>query len=131
MFGWAVAACIAACVDGYTGVLIRKHAADLLRGIAAMSCRRGRAHPPAAPFFLPRRALLLVSKVLALGLLCGAVGFLMLAIADTGATTRTVVYLIPPFGILRGMRFLGGTLPPGALAVAVLILAGTVFVTRG
>ena len=65
--------------------------------------------------------------LLALGLLCGAVGFLMYfrLIADTGATNAlTVTYLIPPFGILWGMLFLGETLPPGALAGAVLDFHG-------
>ena len=79
-------------------------------------------------------SLLVTANLLALGLLCGAVGFLMYfrLIADTGATNAlTVTYLIPPFGILWGMLFLGETLPPGALAGAVLILAGTVLVTRG
>lgn len=139
MFGWAVAACIAACVCyGYTGVLIRKHAADAPSpGIAAMSqLAAGVLILPAAPFFLPGAApsLLVTANLLALGLLCGAVGFLMYfrLIADTGATNAlTVTYLIPPFGILWGMLFLGETLPPGALAGAVLILAGTVLVTRG
>jgi len=42
-----------------------------------------------------------------------------------------VTYLIPLFGILWGWLFLGEALPAAALAGGVLILAGTVLVTRG
>jgi len=43
----------------------------------------------------------------------------------------TVTYLIPLFGLLWGWLFLGEALPASALAGGVLILAGTVMVTRG
>ncbi len=49
-----------------------------------------------------------------------------------GATRAlTVTYLMPFFGLLWGMLFLGESLPVSALAGGVLILAGTVLVTRG
>ena len=48
-------------------------------------------------------------------------------------TTRalSVTFLIPAFGLLWGGLFLGEALPAGALAGAVLIVLGTVLVTRG
>lgn len=53
-------------------------------------------------------------------------------IADVGATRAlTVTYLIPLFGVLWGWLFLGEALPVSALGGGVLILAGTVLVTRG
>ena len=42
-----------------------------------------------------------------------------------------VTYLMPFFALLWGMLFLGESLPVHALAGGVLILAGTVLVTRG
>ena len=69
-----------------------------------------------------------------LSLLGNALGFVMYfrLISDVGATRAlTVTYLIPLFGIFWGWLFLGEALPAAALAGGVLILAGTVLVTRG
>ena len=99
-----------AAIWGGVFIFMRVSAPVLGPGIAAMSqLAAALLILPAAPFFLPETApsLLVTANLLALGLLCGAVG------------------------ILWGMLFLGETLPPGALAGAVLILAGTVLVTRG
>jgi drug/metabolite transporter (DMT)-like permease len=41
-----------------------------------------------------------------------------------------VTYLIPLFGVLWGWLFLGETLPAAALGGGVLILFGTLLVTR-
>ena len=75
-----------------------------------------------------------IANLLALALLASAVGMSLYfrLIADVGATRAlTVTYLIPLFGLLWGMLFLGESLPASALAGGVLILAGTVLVTRG
>ena len=74
-----------------------------------------------------------VSTLLAVALLASAVAFLIYfrLIADVGATRAlTVTFLIPPFGVLWGWLFLGESLPAGMLAGGVLIVAGTVLVTR-
>jgi len=76
---------------------------------------------------------LVIANVVALALLASGVAFILYfrLIADVGATRAlTVTYLIPLFGILWGALFLGEALPAAALAGGVLILAGTVLVTR-
>jgi len=51
---------------------------------------------------------------------------------DIGPTrTLTVTYLIPLFGMLWGVLFLGEILTAPVIAGGALILAGTVLVTRG
>jgi drug/metabolite transporter (DMT)-like permease len=75
-----------------------------------------------------------VGNLLALALLASGVAFVLYfrLIVDVGATRAlTVTYLIPLFGVLWGWLFLGETLPPSALAGGMLILSGTVLVTRG
>lgn len=137
-FGWAVAACLAACLCyGYNGVLMKRHADAPSRGVAVggqlaaalMLLPLVPFSPPAAPI-----GALEAGNLLALALLGNALGFVMYfrLIADVGATRAlTVTYLMPFFGLLWGMLFLGESLPASALAGGVLILAGTVLVTRG
>jgi drug/metabolite transporter (DMT)-like permease len=76
---------------------------------------------------------LVVASMLALGLLCGAIAYLLYfrLIADIGATgALTVTYLIPVFGVLWGALFLGEALSVSMLAGAGLVILGTVFVLR-
>ncbi len=83
--------------------------------------------PPLAP------APLVVFSVLALGLVCGAVAYLLYfrLVTDIGATgALTVTYLIPVFGVLWGALFLGETVSAWMLAGAALVILGTVFVLR-
>jgi drug/metabolite transporter (DMT)-like permease len=91
---------------------------------------------PLVPFSPPTATVgaIEISNLLALALLGNALGFVMYfrLISDVGATRAlTVTYLMPFFGLLWGMVFLGESLPVSALAGGVLILAGTVLVTRG
>jgi drug/metabolite transporter (DMT)-like permease len=74
-----------------------------------------------------------VASILALGLVCGAVAYLLYfrLIADIGATRAlTVTYLIPVFGVLWGALFLGEALTLPMLAGGVLVVLGTVLVLR-
>ena len=76
---------------------------------------------------------LVAASMLALGLLCGAVAYLLYfrLIADIGATgALTVTYLIPLFGVLWGALFLGEALSLSMLAGGALVILGTVFVLR-
>lgn len=76
---------------------------------------------------------LVVGCVLALGLLCGAVAYLLYfrLITSIGATgTLTVTYLIPIFGVLWGALFLGEAITLSMLAGALLVLVGAFFVLR-
>ena len=71
--------------------------------------------------------------VLAMGLLCGAVAYLLYfrLVADIGAAgALTVTYLIPIFGVAWGALFLGETVSLVMLAGAGLVLLGTFFVLR-
>ncbi|MBC7802275.1 MAG: DMT family transporter [Candidatus Parcubacteria bacterium] len=139
MFGYAVAACLSACLCyGYNGVLMRRYAPGLpSRGVAVGGqLAAALMLLPLLPFALPPGPVgaLEISNLLALALLGNALGFVMYfrLISDVGATRAlTVTYLMPLFAVLWGMLFLGESLPASALAGGVLILAGTVLVTRG
>jgi drug/metabolite transporter (DMT)-like permease len=138
MFGYAVAACLAACLCyGYNGVLMKRYADVPSRGFAVGGqIAAALMLLPLAPFSPPTAAIgaIEICNLLALALLGNALGFVMYfrLIADVGATRAlTVTYLMPFFGLLWGMLFLGESLPASALAGGVLILTGTVLVTRG
>lgn len=139
LFVAAVAAALGACCAyGAVGVLVKRCAGGATpRGMAAGNQLAAALvllpilpllPPPAAP------TMLAIANLLALALLASAVAFPLYfrLIADLGATRAlTVTYLIPLFGLLWGWLFLGEALPASALAGGVLILAGTVMVTRG
>jgi drug/metabolite transporter (DMT)-like permease len=139
MFGWAIAAALGACCFyGVVGVLIKRFAGGATpRGMAvgnqlAAALVLVPLLPVLPPLAMP--SALVIANLLALALLASGVAFLLYfrLIADVGATRAlTVTYLIPLFGILWGWLFLGEALPGAALAGGVLILAGTVLVTRG
>ena len=138
LFGWAVAAALGACcLYGVVGVLIKRFARGATpRGMAAGNQLAAALVLipllPLLPPLAPPTALAL-ANLLALALLASAAAFVLYfrLIADVGATRAlTVTYLIPLFGILWGWLFLGEALPAAALAGGVLILAGTVLVTR-
>lgn len=76
---------------------------------------------------------LIVASVLTLGLVCGAVAYLLYfrLINDIGPTAAlTVTYLVPIFGVAWGVIFLGETVSHGMLAGGGLVIAGTVLVLR-
>jgi drug/metabolite transporter (DMT)-like permease len=71
--------------------------------------------------------------LLAMGLVCGAVAYLLYfrLVTDIGASgALTVTYLIPIFGVMWGVLFLGETVSPAMLGGAGLVLLGTFFVLR-
>jgi len=139
LFGWAVAAALAACCAyGLAGPLIKRYAGSASpRGMAAGNqLAAAVVLLPLLPLLPPLAApdALVIANVLALALLASGVAFVLYfrLMADVGATRAlTVTYLIPLFGIFWGWLFLGEALPAAALAGGVLILAGTVLVTRG
>jgi drug/metabolite transporter (DMT)-like permease len=73
-------------------------------------------------------------SLLALGLVCGAVAYILYfrLIADIGAAgALTVTYLIPLFGVLWGALFLREALTFHVVAGALVVIAGTALVLRG
>ena len=71
--------------------------------------------------------------LLALGLVCGAVAYVLYfrLITDIGATgALTVTYLIPIFGFAWGALFLGEAITPAMLGGALVVILGTVLVLR-
>jgi drug/metabolite transporter (DMT)-like permease len=136
--GLAIAAATgAAFCYGLTAALLRRWGRDApARGMAVGTQLSGgllllpllALAPPGAP--TPAA----LAAVLALGLVCGALGYVLYfrLIADIGAAgALTVTYLIPAFGILWGAAFLGEAISGTMLGGAALVVAGTVLVLRG
>ena len=138
LFAWAIAAALCACCAyGTTGVLVKRFSGGASpRGMAVGNqLAAALVLLPLLPVMPPlgTPSALVIANMLALALLASGVAFLLYfrLIADVGATRAlTVTYLIPLFGIFWGWLFLGEALPASALAGGVLILAGTVLVTR-
>ncbi len=136
--GLALAAALGAAFSyALSAVYLRRWARDVpARGMAVGTQLAGAAlllpltaaYPPAAS------SALVWANVLALGLLCSALAYLLYfrLIADIGATQAlSVTYLIPIFGLLWGALFLGEHVSLAVLAGALLVIAGTALVLRG
>lgn len=138
-FAWAVAAALGACCFyGITGFLVKRYSAGASpQGLAAGNqLAAALVLVPLLPLLPPQAApsALVLANLLGLALLASGVAFVLYfrLIADVGATRAlTVTYLIPLFGVFWGWLFLGEALPASALGGGILILAGTVLVTRG
>jgi drug/metabolite transporter (DMT)-like permease len=131
------AALAAAFCYGLIATYIKRWANDVpSRGMAVgTQLAAGILLIPFIPLWPPAAAPtpLVAGSMLALGLVCGAVAYLLYfrLIADIGATgALTVTYLIPAFGVLWGALFLGETVSSTMLAGAALVILGTVFVLR-
>jgi len=134
----SVAACLgAAWCYGFTGVYLRRWAPDVpSKGLAVgTQVASGLIVLPLAALWPPLAAPtpLVIGSVLTLGLVCGAIGYVLYfrLIADLGATAAlTVTYLTPVFGLLWGALFLAEVLTLPMLAGAALVMLGTAFVLR-
>ena len=74
-----------------------------------------------------------VMNILALAILCTAVGYLLFyrLLADVGPTKALMVtFLIPAFGMLWSILFLSETVTPAMMAGCALIVTGTALVIR-
>jgi drug/metabolite transporter (DMT)-like permease len=139
MFLWGVAACLCASFAyGMTGVVIKKWGAGVpSRGIAVgAQLAAAVALLPLLPLLPPLAApsALVAVNLVGLGVLASGIALLLYfrLMADIGATRAlTVTFLVPVFGLTWGMLFLGESLTPSGIAGAVLVLAGTLLVTRG
>jgi drug/metabolite transporter (DMT)-like permease len=138
MFGWAVAACLgAALCYALAGIYVKRRAG----GIAPMAIAgwtqvfAGAALLPLVPFAPPPGVVTagVVANVLALALLCSAVAYLLYyrLIADVGPTrAATVTFLMPLFGMVWSVLFLGETITLPMLAGCALVVGGTGLVVR-
>ena len=131
----AAAGVLAAGCYGFAGVYLRRWAPGApARGMAAgTQLGAGLLMLPFVAVFPPAQSpsMLVVGSVLALGLVCGAVGYVLYfrLIADLGATSAlTVTYLIPLFGMLWGALFLGEAVTLAMAGGAALVILGTLLV---
>ena len=135
---WAIGACLcAAFFYGLTGIALRHYGADVPgRGVAVGSQLAGAAAlAPFLPFTAPAGipSPLVLGNLAALGLLASGVAFLIYfrLMVEVGATRAlTVTFLVPLFAVLCGAAFLGESLSLAIAAGGMLILAGTLLVTR-
>lgn len=134
---WALGACILAPLCyAMAGILVKKRAS----GIAPASLAMG-SQLWAGLVMLPTWGLghlaplgdpLVLVLVAAFGILCSGLAYLwyyglMQRIGPT--KTLTVTFLMPAFGVLWGVVFLGESLTPALVGGAVLIVVGTGLVT--
>lgn len=118
--------------------MIRRFGAGVpSRGIAVGSqLAAAAALLPFLPFALPAQVpgAIVLANLAALGIVASGIAFILYfrLMAEVGATRAlTVTFLVPLFAFLWGAAFLGEALTPGIAAGGVLILAGTLLVTRG
>jgi drug/metabolite transporter (DMT)-like permease len=132
-----LAATGAAVCYGLAGVYMRRWAKEVpSRGMAlGTQIAGGTLLAPflaiAPPTSMPTP--LVAACMLAMGLVCGAVAYLLYfrLVTDIGAPgALTVTYLIPIFGVAWGALFLGETVSLVMLGGAALVLLGTFFVLR-
>lgn len=133
----AIAAALgAAFCYGLTGAVLRRWARETsARGMALGTQVLGALVllPPLVIAPPPMPGVAVVSSMLALGLVCGALAYILYfrLIADIGATgALTVTYLIPLFGVVWGALFLGEPLTLRMAGGALTVIAGTVLVLR-
>ena len=138
MFGWAVAACLgAALCYALAGIYIKRHAGGAgPMAIAGWSqAFAAAALLPLTPFAPPPGTVTpgVIANVLALALLCSAFAYLLYyrLIADVGPTrAMTVTFLMPLFGMVWSVLFLGESVTLPMIAGCALIVGGTALVVR-
>ena len=128
--GLAAAACY-----GFIGVYLRRWAPGApAKGLAVgTQVGAGLIVLPLVAVFPPAQApsIPIAASVLALGLVCGAVAYVLYfrLIADLGATgALTVTYLIPLFAMLWGALFLAEPVTVPMAGGAALVILGTLLV---
>jgi drug/metabolite transporter (DMT)-like permease len=132
-----VAALGTACAYGFSSNYARRHAATLDHFNSAHGSLWVAALiiAPAAPFF-PSSAPLSMgtgAAVLTLGVVCTGIAYLLYfrLIHDVGpASALTVAFLIPVFGVLWAVVFLGEPVTLALVAGGLLVIAGTALATQ-
>ena len=123
---------------GLTGILLKRYGSGVpSRGVAVGSQLAAAAVLlPFLAFTVPQEApgAIVLANLAGLGVVASGVAFILYfrLMADVGATRAlTVTFLVPLFAFLWGAAFLGEALTPGIAIGGILILAGTLLVTRG
>ena len=135
----AIGAClVASFAYGMTGLMIRRFGSGVpSRGIAVGAQLAAAAVLlPFLPFTVPGEmpGAVVLANLAGLGVVASGIAFILYfrLMAEVGATRAlTVTFLVPLFAFLWGAVFLGEALTPGIAVGGVLILAGTLLVTRG
>ena len=131
-----IAALGTACAYGYSSNYARRHAAriDHFNSAHGSLWVAALLLAPAAPFHALAAPVSIdvAAAVITLGLLCTGIAYLIYfrLIHDIGpAPALSVSFLIPGFGVLWGVVFLGEPVTPALVGGAMLVIAGTVLVT--
>ena len=132
-----IAALGTACAYGFSSNYARRHAATLDHFNSAHGSLWVAALiiAPAVPFF-PVSAPISIgvaAAVAALGVVCTGIAYLLYfrLIRDVGpASALTVAFLIPVFGVLWGVVFLGEPVTPALVGGGLLVISGTALATQ-
>jgi drug/metabolite transporter (DMT)-like permease len=134
----AGAGLLAAACYGFVGIYLKRWAPGApAKGLAVgTQLGSGLIILPMVGLFPPAQAptMLVAGSVLALGLVCGAVGYVLYfrLMADLGPTgALTVTYLIPLFAMLWGAVFLSERVTLAMAGGAALVILGTLLVLKG
>ena len=135
--GWAVLACLAACVcyalaASFTKRYLGQVKPLVLAAGSQLGATLGLALPALWlwPAKLPSAAAL--GSLAAVGVLCTALAYILFfrLIATVGPTrTLTVTFVVPVFGVLYGSLLLGEAVTPAMLGCGAIILCGTALAT--
>lgn len=136
--GWAVLACLAACVCyALAATFTKRHLAGVPPLVLAAGSQLGATLGLALPalWLWPAQAvpsLAALGSLAAVGVLCTALAYILFfrLIATVGpARTLTVTFVVPVFGVLYGTLLLGEALTPAMLGCGAIILCGTALAT--
>lgn len=138
MFGWSVAACLAAPMCyGLAGIYTKKFAANIkpMAISGGSQVMAGLALLPLALLFPPTGEIStkIVVYTVILAVLCGSIAYVLYyrLVSDVGPTKAlSVTFLMPAFGMLWGVLFLHESVTLPMIAGCLMIIAGTFLITR-
>lgn len=138
LFGWSVVACLAAPMCyGLAGIYTKKYATHIkpMAISGGSQVMAGLALLPLALFFPPQGEITTKIAIYAviLAVLCGSIAYVLYyrLVSDVGPTKAlSVTFLMPAFGVLWGVLFLSETVTLPMIGGCLLIIAGTVLITR-
>ena len=138
MFGWSLAACLAAPMCyGLAGIYTKKKASKIkpMAISGGSQIMAGLALLPLALLFPPTGEInsRIVIYTIILAVLCGSIAYVLYyrLVSDVGPTKAlSVTFLMPAFGMLWGVIFLHESVTLPMIAGCLMIIAGTVLIAR-